>query len=114
MQSHHLGALVFALLSLPAFVSAGWLRDGRLPMARGARGLTPERQRALDDRLARLMRMVAVAMLAMAGGLALWGDDQTRVLALAAVMVLVVNGLAVAMLVAVLRARRGQWPGAGD
>lgn len=111
MQSHHIAALVFALLSLPAFISAGWLRDGRLPVARGARGLTPARRRALDDRLARLMRMVALAMLAMAGGLALWGDEQNRILALAAVMLLVVNGLAVAMFVAVLRARRGDWPG---
>ena len=60
------------------------------------------------------MRMVALAMLAMAGGLALWGDDQDRVLALAAVMLVVVNGLAVAMFIAVLRARRGDWPGTDD
>ncbi len=114
MQSHHIAALVFALLSLPAFVSAGWLRDGRLPVARGARGMTEGRRRALDDRLARLMRMVALAMLAMAGGLALWGADQTRVLALAAVLAIAVNGLAVAMLVTVLRARRGSGSEVGD
>jgi len=29
-------------------------------------------------------------------------------------MLLVVNGLALAMFVAVLRARRGQWPGGAD
>ncbi|NLW98019.1 MAG: hypothetical protein GXY30_14170, partial [Xanthomonadaceae bacterium] len=58
MQPHYLAAAVFALLALPAFVSAGWLRDGRVPVARGARGMDERRRRALDDRLARLMRMV--------------------------------------------------------
>ena len=114
MQPHHLAAAVFALLALPAFVSAGWLRDGRVPVARGARGMTGRRRRALDNRLARLMHMVGVAMLAMAAGLATWGGDQARVAALAVVLVVVVNGLAVAMLLSVLRARRGDWPGDGD
>ncbi|MDH5834894.1 hypothetical protein [Luteimonas kalidii] len=106
MQPHHVAALVFALMALPAFVTAGWLGAGRLPVAGGSRGMTEGRRRALDSRLARLMRMVGVVMLAMAAGLAAWGGDDTRVLALAAVMVLVVNGLAVAMLVTVFRARR--------
>ncbi|TYT25472.1 hypothetical protein FZO89_03890 [Luteimonas viscosa] len=111
MQPHHLAALVFALMAIPAFVAAGWLRDGRLPVAGGARGMTEGRRRALDDRLSRLMRMLALAMLAMAGGMALWGMDQRRILVLAVVLVLVVNGLALAMLLAVVRARRGTGPG---
>ena len=113
MQPHHLAAAVFALLALPAFLSAGWLRDGRVPVARGARGMTGRRRRALDNRLARLMHMVGVAMLAMAAGLAAWGADQARMLALVAVLVLVVNGLVLAMALAVARARRGDWPGGG-
>lgn len=113
MQSYHLAALVIALTALPAFLIARWLRDGRLPLAGGAPHVTEGRRRALDDRLARLMRMVGLAMLAAAAALALWGDDPRRVLALAGAMVLVVNGLAVAMVVTVARARRGGGPGAG-
>ena len=111
MQSHHLAALVFALMALPAFIAAHWLRSGRLPVAGGAREMTEGRRRALDDRLSRLMRMVGLAMLAMAGGMALWGDDERRVLALTVVMMVAVNGLAIAMLVSVIRARRGAGPG---
>ena len=77
MQPHHLAALVFALMAFPAFVAANWLGNGRLPVAGGARDMSEGRRRALDDRLARLMRMV---------------------------------GLAIAMLVSVLRARRGHGP----
>ena len=113
MQAHHFAALVFALMALPAFVAARWLRAGRIPVAGGAQGMTEGRRRALDDRLARLMRMVGLAMLAMAGGMALWGDDEGRVLALTAVMVAVVNGLAIAMLVSVFRARRHPGTGTG-
>lgn len=107
MQAHHLAALVFALMAFPAFVAANWLGGGRLPVAGGARAMTEGDRRTLDGRLARLMRMVGLAMLAMAGGMALWGDDEGRVLALTVVMVVVVNGLAIAMLASVLRARRG-------
>ena len=113
MQAHHLAALVFALMAFPAFVAANWLGNGRIPLAGGARGMSEGRRRALDGRLSRLMRMVGLAMLAMAGGMALWGDDEGRVLALTAVMVAVVNGLAIAMLVSVFRARRGHGPGVG-
>jgi len=52
-------------------------------------------------------------MLAMAAGMAAWGADQARMLALVAVLVLVVNGLVLAMALAVARARRGDWPGGG-
>jgi len=105
MSGQYIAALVFALMALPAFVFANWLRDGRLPLAGGGEGLTERDRRALDSRLARMMRMAGVATLATGGGLALWGDDERRVLLLVAVMVLVVNGLAAAMLVAVRRAR---------
>ena len=111
MQPHHIAALVFALMAFPAFVAANWLGNGRLPVAGGARDMSEGRRRALDDRLARLMRLVGLAMLAMAGGMALWGGDDGRVLALTLVMVAVVNGLAIAKLVSVLRARRGHGPG---
>ena len=114
MQSHHIAGLVFALMALPAFLAANWLRSGRLPVAGGARGMNEGQRRALDSRLARLMQMVGLAMLATAAGMALWGGDQGRVLALTVVMVVVVNGLAIAMLVSVMRARRGgDEPGAG-
>ena len=106
MSGQYIAALVFALTALPAFVFANWLRDGRLPLAGGSDGLTERERRALDSRLARLMRMVGMAILATGGGLALWGGDERRVLLLVAAMVLVVNALAAAMLVAVRHARR--------
>ncbi|MCD9028158.1 hypothetical protein LDO26_08040 [Luteimonas sp. BDR2-5] len=106
MAQHYVAATVFALLAGPAFVSARWLAGGRLPLPAGSTGMTAGDKAVLDSRLARLMRMIGLAMLATAAGVALWGDDETRLLALAAVMVLVVNGLALAAVLVVVAAKR--------
>jgi uncharacterized membrane protein YgdD (TMEM256/DUF423 family) len=84
-------ALAFALTSVPAFLIARSLRRN------GSR---------INLRLAGMLRSVGVVLIA--GALAmLWaGADPTRVLAVALGMALVVNGFAVAMLVAVVRSRR--------
>ena len=106
MASHHLIALVFAVLSLPAFVTARWLGPGRVPLAGDSGGMTALDKARLDDRLARLMRMIGVAMLLTGAGLAVVGDDQRRVAMLVVVMVVAVHGIGIAMLLAVLAARR--------
>ncbi len=112
MGAHHLAALVFALMAVPSFVFARWLADGRLPLAGDSR-MTVRDKALLDSRLGRLMRMIGVAMLATAVGVALWGHDPRRLAMLVVVMAVAVNGLALlAVWVVVSSKRRAR--GAGD
>lgn len=90
-------ALAFALTSVPSFLIARALQRAARPGTGDVNAL-----------LARLMRMVGLAMVAGAVAMLWAGVDQTRVLAVALTMALAVNGLAVAMLVAVVRRRRGR------
>lgn len=81
-------AALIALTSVPTFLLARSFRHDR-------------------PRMATVLRLVGLAMLAGALGLA-WADgDRTRTLAVAVAMALAVNGLAVAVLVDVIRRRRG-------
>ncbi len=86
-------AVAFAVTSVPAFLVARSLQ--RAAAAGTANAV-----------LARLMRMVGVVMLAGAVAMLWAGSDSTRVLAVALALALAVNGLAVAMFVAVVRGRR--------
>lgn len=113
MATHHLAALLFALMAVPAFLSARWLADGRLPLSGGSAGMTVRDKAILDSRLARLLRMIGLAMLATAAGLALWGDQERRLLGLIVVMFLVVNGLAAACIFTVASAKRRARGGGG-
>ncbi|WP_149195022.1 hypothetical protein [Luteimonas suaedae] len=80
--------LIVAASSLPAFLAArAFARDRR--------------------RLATLMRLIGFAILAGAIGLAWAGGDRTRMLAVAVVLALAVNGLGLVVLVDALRRRRG-------
>ncbi|WP_101926175.1 MULTISPECIES: hypothetical protein [Luteimonas] len=106
MSPQYIAAAIFVLLALPAFVSARWLADGRLPLSAGSRGMTVRDKAVLDSKLARLMRMTGLAMLATGLGVALWGDQERRLLALVVVMVLLVNGLALASVLVVAQAKR--------
>lgn len=113
MAAHHLAALVFALMAVPAFLSARWLAQGRLPLSNGSAGMTVRDKAVLDSKLARLLRMIGLAMLATAAGLALWGDQERRVLGLITVMFLVMNGLAAACIYTVASAKRRARGGGG-
>lgn len=113
MGAHHIAALVFALMAIPAFLSARWLVQGRLPLPAGSGRMTVRDKAVLDDRLARLLRMIGLAMLATAIGLALWGDDERRLLVLIVVMFLAVNGLAAACIYTVASAKRRARGGGG-
>ncbi|MDH5824102.1 hypothetical protein QFW77_14060 [Luteimonas sp. RD2P54] len=84
-------------LLLPMIVAAS-----SLPAFLAARAFGADR-----PRLARLMRLVGVAILAGAVGLAWAGGDRGRVVAVAVVLALAVNGLGLAVLVDALRSRRG-------
>lgn len=113
MAAHHIAALVFALMAIPAFLSARWLVQGRLPLSAGSGRMTVRDKAVLDDRLARLLRMIGLAMLATAIGLALWGGDERRLLVLIVVMFLAVNGLAAACIFTVASAKRRARGGGG-
>jgi len=113
MAAHHIAAIVFALMAIPAFLSARWLVQGRLPLSAGSGAMTVRDKAVLDDRLARLLRMIGLAMLATALGLALWGGDERRLLALIVVMFLAVNGLAAACIYTVASAKRRARGGGG-
>ena len=113
MAAHHIAALVFALMAIPAFLSARWLMQGRLPLSAGSGRMTVRDKAVLDDKLARLLRMIGVAMLATAIGLALWGDNERRLLVLIVVMFLAVNGLAAACIYTVASAKRRARGGGG-
>lgn len=82
-------------LLLPLIVAAS-----SLPALLAARAFAADR-----PRLARLMRLVGAVILAGALGLAWAGGDRSRVLAVAVILALAVNGLGLAVLVDALRAR---------
>ena len=86
--------LILALSSLPAFVAAQMMGRGR---PRGA-PMPP---------LARLMRLVGVAIVAGALGLLWAGQDETRRLAVIVAMVVAVNGLGLVLLFKLGRGRSG-------
>ncbi|HEY0505038.1 MAG TPA: hypothetical protein VGD42_16265 [Lysobacter sp.] len=86
--------LLLAASSLPAFVVAGLIGRGR---PAGAPLPT----------LARLMRLVGVAIVAGAAGLLWAGEDETRRLAVIVAMVVAVNGLGLVLLFSLGRGRRG-------
>jgi hypothetical protein len=94
-------ALAFGLTSVPAFLVARSLaRSHARERAVAGRG------DGVSGLLSRMMFVVAGAMLAGAVGMLWAGSDAGRIMAVALLMALVVNGMAIAMLVAVLRRRR--------
>lgn len=92
MTDYAIPALL-ALSSLPAFVVAALIGRGR---PRGA-PMPP---------LARLMRLVGVAIVAGAAGLLWAGEDETRRLTVIVAMVVAVNGLGLVLLFSLGRGRR--------
>jgi hypothetical protein len=94
-------ALGFALTSVPAFLVAQSL-------ARGAQRRDPDRaQSGLARTLARCMRIVGGVMLAGAAAMLWSGGDPRRTVMVVLGVALLVNAMAVVMLVAVVRRRRG-------
>lgn len=88
MREGLLPALIVAASGLPAFALArSFARDRR--------------------RLATVLRLAGLAMLAGGCGLAWAGGDRARIVAVALAMAIAVNGLALAVLFDVLRRRRG-------
>ena len=87
-------AVILAISSLPAFVAAALMSRGR---PHGAPA----------PPLARVMRLVGVAILAGALGLVWAGDNETRRLAVIVAMVVAVNGLGLVLLFKLGRGRPG-------
>ena len=94
-------AMAFALTSIPAFLIAQSL-------AKSAQRRDPDpRESRLAQVLVRFMRVVGVVMLAGAAAMLWAGDDSRRTVGVVLAVAFAVNGLAVAMLFAVVRGRRG-------
>ena len=94
-------ALAFALTSVPAFLVAQSL-------ARSAQRRDPDRtESSLALTLVRYMRIVGAVMLAGAAAMLWAGTDTRRIVIVVLGVALLVNALAIAMLVAVARRRRG-------
>lgn len=94
-------ALAFALTSVPAFLVAQSL-------SRSAQRRDPDRaESGLAGILVRCMRIVGGVMLAGAAAMMWAGADASRIMLVVLGVALLVNALAVAMLVAVVRRRRG-------
>lgn len=97
----HVLALAFALTSVPAFLVAQSL-------ARSAQRRDPDaRESGLARRLARYMRSVGGVLLVAAAAMLWAGGNTDRLILVVLGVALAVNGLAVAMLFAVMRRRRG-------
>ena len=93
-------ALAFALTSVPAFLVAQ-------SIARSAQRRDPDRaESGLALTLVRYMRIVGAVMLAGAAGMLWAGADTRRIVMVVLAVALLVNALAVAMLIAVVRRRR--------
>ncbi len=82
-------ALIVAASSLPAFLAAHLLRGDR-------------------PRMARMMRLVGVAIIAGAAGLVWAEGNEARTLAVALAVAIAVNGLGVAILVDAVKRRDGR------
>ena len=93
-------ALAFALTSVPAFLVAQSL-------ANSAQRRDPDaRESGVARALVRLMRIVGGVMLAGAAAMLWAAQDSHRTVMVVLAVALAVNGLAIAMLFAVLRGRR--------
>ncbi|WP_133477460.1 hypothetical protein [Cognatilysobacter segetis] len=94
-------ALAFALTSVPAFLVAQ-------SIARSAQRRDPDRaESGLALTLVRYMRIVGGVMLAGAAAMLWAGADTRRIVIVVLGVALLVNAMAIAMLVAVARRRRG-------
>lgn len=101
---------LFAISAAPVFVVAGMVSRGHLHLIAG---LDAERVRdphGLARRLSLLLAAVGFSVLLGGGGLMWAGEDRDRVFAVALAMLAAVNGLAIALVVAVARARRDYRP----
>lgn len=94
-MGEYLVPLILAISSLPAFAAAALMSRGRA----GGAPVPP---------LARLMRLVGLAILAGAGGLLWAGGNETRRLAVIVAMVVAVNGLGLVLLFSLARDRKGR------
>lgn len=94
-------ALAFALTAVPALLVAGAIAKGR------QRNDPDARQSRVAQLLARMMRIVAAVLFVGAAAMVWAGDAPSRIVAVVLAVALVVNLMAVAMLIAVVRSRGG-------
>lgn len=98
--------LIFVLSAMPVFVLAGMIGRGNLQLING---LDPAKLRdpgLLARKLARLLAATGFAVVLGGAGLLWAGTDTTRITGVVLAMVVAVNGLAITLIVSVIRAKR--------
>ncbi|MEH6420276.1 hypothetical protein [Pseudomonas sp. CGJS7] len=98
------GAMVIS--AVPILVAAVLVARGNLHLVNGLDASRLRDPAATAARLARLLALVAIALLLSALGYYWAAGDQTRIIGVSVALLLAVNGLAVALIVAAAKARR--------
>ncbi|AWV07790.1 hypothetical protein [Marilutibacter maris] len=111
---------ILATSSLPMFAIAFRVGSGDLHWLNGLDARRLRDPQRVAARMARLLALVGVALLLGAAGMYWAGEQQSRLALVTIALLVAVNGLGVALLVAVRRARhdylppQGHDPGNGD
>ncbi|MGO1068495.1 hypothetical protein [Lysobacter sp. CA199] len=98
------GAMVIS--AVPILVAAVLVARGHLHLVNGLDASRLRDPAATAARLGRLLAMVAIALLSSALGYYWAAGDQTRTIGVTIALLVVVNGLAVALMLATSKARR--------
>ncbi|HZH43372.1 MAG TPA: hypothetical protein VEY50_04755 [Lysobacter sp.] len=102
--------MIFAASAAPLFVIAGMVSRGRLHLIAGLDAARVRDPDSLARRLATLLAAVGFSVMLGGVGLLWAGADRDRMLAVVLAMLVAVNGLAIALFVAVARAKRDYRP----
>ncbi len=102
----YLAPAAMALSAMPIFLIAGLVRGGRLHLVNGLDARRVRDPHRLARRLGLLLAAVGASMLLGAAGLVWANGVEGRVVAVVAGLLLAVNGLAVALILTIARARR--------
>lgn len=97
--------LIFAVSAAPLFVIAGMVSRGHLNLIAGLDARTVRDPAALARRLSRLLAATGFAVLLGGAGMLWAGEDRARQLLVVLAMLVAVNGLGIAIVTTVARAR---------
>ncbi len=102
--------VLLLLSSVPMFVVAVLVARGNLHLLNGLDADRLRHPQAVATRMSRLLGLVGVVIVAAAFGMYWAGGNEVRVMVVTGLLLLLVNGLAMALFVAVAAARRDYLP----